>query len=395
LNNTTKDRSTIVHVLVNTFGRSLTPILELHHRFLDANTLKRMLKLYDSRRDINDEFIAAAKADRLDLANVLLDDTKPTQEVVDCVIVAASEVDHVSIIERMLDYKIKPSRNGLFWTGVYAVHYHQDVLFRRILDLGVTEHALNEYVCHGAERGNFFAVDAVLKHGRIGQHTIAHRALHHAAENGYTDIVKRLLDALSSPPDIVAILCRAASSGHADIVTILLERGRSVPISAYPDSIRRMMAQAAQGGRLDVVRSVLAHLPRDPESLNMTQWVVDYCIRIAAFHGLIDGVRVLLGADQKPTTHGLVQAAECAIKRDSAEMLNLVLSSCKEWTPNPIRNMLTYAVANDKLVMLRILLRAGVTPAHNPDLLRALKSTAKSILIRQQLNEISTDCPSI
>ena len=127
--------------------------------------------------------------------------------------------------------------------------------------------ALNDELWTAARKGDAAAVKTLLEHGADvnAKFRYGATALSYAADKGHVEVVKLLIERgadlnvkdtfYKSPPIIWATL-----KGHAPIVQMLLDKGA--------EGIDEVLGIAAGGGRVELVRIVLAKGGAKPESLS-------------------------------------------------------------------------------------------------------------------------------
>ncbi|KAK5658111.1 hypothetical protein OQA88_2667 [Cercophora sp. LCS_1] len=186
----------------------------------------------------------------------------------------AAEGGHLDILKLLIQCRADPSipnNKGIYPLGVAALNGHLKVV-ELLLQNGVEPDSAGEYGCTplwcASQNGHEDVVNFLLDHkGSKGGVNVEaewrereRRAIHQAANNGHTGIVRALLSkgAEVDPWDVdgATPLWNAAQKGHSEVVRMLLEAGADANVALH-DSGYKVIHAAAQSGNIEVVRALL------------------------------------------------------------------------------------------------------------------------------------------
>jgi ankyrin repeat protein len=201
-----------------------------------------------------------------------------------------------------------------------------------------------------------------------------------ASRNGYTDIVRLLLDARRDNNNVEKMnlaLQEASRSGHTNIVKMFLDESKT-DIRIDP-SLRNNYAfrWACENGHIEVVRMLLTDERVDPTDFN------NYAIRLASCFGHTEVVRTLLTDERVDPTTNNNHAIRSASARGHTDVVRLLLQWSYEteenrrWGVDPTagyNEAILLASQNGYIEVVRLLIadpRVGPTAKTNYAILAA------------------------
>ncbi|TMW69740.1 hypothetical protein Poli38472_001896 [Pythium oligandrum] len=204
-------------------------------------------------------------------------------------------------------------------------------------------------------------VNAADEHGRT--------ALHHASSSGHADVVRLLLrheacDVNASDEDGETALHGASLAGHTPVVRVLVGH-TSCDVNASTQVGRTPLHLASSSARVEIVRELLAHEACD---VNMSDEGGRRALHYASTNGHAEVVRVLLSREDcdvnAPTKVGRT-ALHLACSYGHVEVFRVLLGheACdvKASSPNG-QTALHYASSSGRAELVRELLSRGLDP---------------------------------
>ncbi|PGH10512.1 hypothetical protein AJ79_05440 [Helicocarpus griseus UAMH5409] len=218
---------------------------------------------------------------------------------------------HPTITLRLLDHRdIRPgdfdrsNRDALFWATLRGYEDVAEIVLDKLPDLESCSDTdelpvnIRKLFIMAATHGSYGIIQMLL---RKYPFSVNHRGYQHkppllnAAENGYNDIMKLLLDRTDSDPSHAAVhryaLSLAAENGHPDAVTLLLTHEASAG-QVYKNRHDALHQAASRGKGVSVIRMLLED--RDDIDVNHRSIMGQSALIAAAFQGQSDIVKYLL-----------------------------------------------------------------------------------------------------